>query len=196
MSLHSTMMAAAGSEAHSRAIRVAGFAGLFGLIAAPAVAGAGMPAGAMLATALLGVLLALLSAIDWATYRLPDVLTLPLAAAGLILAWVNGWGDPALRAGAAVAGGAGLALSGWLYEYVRGRPGLGLGDAKLYGAAGAWVGFEGLASVLLLACGAAMLFLAAAHLRGRKLALGTAIPFGPFLALGAWMVWLYGPIGP
>jgi prepilin signal peptidase PulO-like enzyme (type II secretory pathway) len=31
-------------------------------------------------------------------------------------------------------------------------------------------------------------------LRGIRLAAQSALPFGPFLALAAWLVWLFGPL--
>jgi leader peptidase (prepilin peptidase)/N-methyltransferase len=82
----------------------------------------------------------------------------------------------------------------WVYRRLRGRDGLGLGDAKLLAAAGAWVGAGGLPSVL---AGAAIAALAAAGgmmLAGRRLDRHTALPFGPFLAAATWLVWLFGPI--
>jgi leader peptidase (prepilin peptidase)/N-methyltransferase len=71
---------------------------------------------------------------------------------------------------------------------------LGLGDAKLFAGAGAWVSWQGLPSVLLLAAAAALAWqLVAARRRGRSL-MGGELPFGPYLATALWLVWLYGPI--
>ena len=77
-----------------------------------------------------------------------------------------------------------------VYRRLRGREGMGLGDAKLLGAAGAWVGWQGLAGVLLIA---AVTGLATAVVL-RRTSLSDALPFGPFLALGIWLTWLYGPL--
>ena len=79
-----------------------------------------------------------------------------------------------------------------LYSRVRGRDGLGLGDAKLFAASGAWLGLEGLPAVLLVACGAAIVALLVMAWRSQALSATTRIPFGPFLAFGTWIVWLYG----
>lgn len=161
-----------------------------------------LPSGGWLpwAGALLGWGLLTLAVIDARHFLLPDVLTLPLIPAGLLVTW---WSDqsapgPALLphhlAGAAL-GFAGLAGLGWLYRRLRGREGLGLGDAKLLAAAGAWVGWGGLGSVLLWA---ALPALVAALIYGRlrgTLSAGMAVPFGTFLAFGFWLTWLYGPIG-
>lgn len=67
---------------------------------------------------------------------------------------------------------------------------MGMGDAKLMAAAGAWVGVPGLAPVML---GGALLGLAFAgvqRLRGRVMGVGTRIPFGPSLAAALWLEWL------
>ena len=61
-------------------------------------------------------------------------------------------------------------------------------------AAGAWVSWMGLPSVLLIAAASG---LAGALLRGLaegKLSARRRLPFGPYLAAGLWLVWLYGPV--
>jgi leader peptidase (prepilin peptidase)/N-methyltransferase len=120
---------------------------------------------------------------------LPDGLTLPLIPVGLGLAWLQ---PPALTARliGAVAGYLGLAGLAALYRRWRGRDGLGLGDAKLLAAAGAWVGWQALPSVLLI--GAA---LGLAWALARRLRADQPLPFGPFLAIGFWLVWCFGPLG-
>jgi leader peptidase (prepilin peptidase) / N-methyltransferase len=131
--------------------------------------------------------------IDWRHTILPNVLTLPLIPLGLAagsLAPEALW-DPVLGT---VFGYLGLYVIAWIYRRLRGREGLGLGDAKLLAASGAWVGVTGLPSVL---GGAAIGGLAAAGcmmLAGVRLDRFSALPFGPFLAAATWLVWLYGPL--
>jgi leader peptidase (prepilin peptidase)/N-methyltransferase len=135
-----------------------------------------------------------LAVIDWRTYLLPDALTLPLALSGLAAAWFFDRDAFAGHAIAAAAGFAVFAAISFAYRRWRGRDGLGLGDAKLLGALGAWVSWQGLPSVVLYA---AVLGLAAAlalSLAGRGLSRDTRIAFGAFLALGGWLVWLCGPL--
>lgn len=154
-------------------------------------------------TAGFGWVLLALAVIDARHFILPDVLTLPLIPAGLAVAW---WLDPGggfdgsllhHTLGAAL-GFLGFAVLAWGYRRLRGREGLGLGDAKLLAAAGAWVSWSGLGSVLLWAAPLALVVaLAAGVIQGtlsEKLAGRSALPFGPFLALGIWLTWLYGPI--
>lgn len=149
----------------------------------------------MLATILLGGALVALSAVDLHTLRLPDAITLPLAAAGLGLAALLGW-EPSLawRCGAAAGGYLFVWGVNEGYRAIRGQAGMGLGDAKLFAVAGAWLGFEGLPSTLLYACAGALLFVAVRHSRGHPFDRREALPFGPFLAAGIWLVWLYGPL--
>ncbi|MGH7111780.1 MAG: prepilin peptidase, partial [Stellaceae bacterium] len=82
----------------------------------------------------------------------------------------------------------------WIYKKTRGGDGLGGGDAKLFAAAGAWVGALALPSVILVAALSALLAAALLRLAGVRLTARSAIPFGPFLALALWLVWLLGPL--
>ena len=82
-----------------------------------------------------------------------------------------------------------------VYRRVRGREGLGGGDPLLLGAGGAWVGWIGLPSVLLWAAAAALSLVAARFIMRRPMAGTDRLPFGVFLALGVWCVWLWGPLG-
>jgi leader peptidase (prepilin peptidase)/N-methyltransferase len=157
-----------------------------------------MPPHLIWPTAVLGWALLVLAAIDTRHFLLPDILTLPLIPAGLAMAW---WLDPSQllhHTLGAAAGYLGFAALAWLYHYLRGREGLGLGDAKLLAAAGAWISWTGLGSVLLWAAPLALVVsLAGGLIHGTlsdRLAGRVALPFGPFLALGFWLTWLYGPI--
>lgn len=143
---------------------------------------------------ILGTGLSLLSAIDARSYRLPDALTLPLLVAGLLLSWSTDGAPPWWHAASAIIGFAVMAGLAHAYRYMRGRSGLGLGDAKLLAASGAWVGAEALPTVLLWASGAAIAGLLVLLVRGRKVSPTSRIPFGPFLALGTWLVWVCGPL--
>ncbi len=141
---------------------------------------------------LAGVLVAL-AVIDVRRGILPDTLTLPLAAAGLALAAIDG-GPLDDRGLGAIAGYAAFALVAALYRRWRGRDGLGLGDAKLMAAAGAWVGWQGLPSVVLIGALAGLAGFGLRRMFNREVSLDRSIAFGPFLALALWLVWLYGPL--
>jgi leader peptidase (prepilin peptidase)/N-methyltransferase len=139
----------------------------------------------------LGWSLLALATIDTRQYLLPDYLTLPLLVGGLVICPML---DPAGPAPHWI--GAGV---GWLfimivhiaYRKLRGQEGIGLGDAKLFAASGAWVSWNGLPSVLLIASVAGLIVSLA---KGRDVTLQDRIPLGTFLCLGTWLVWLYGPL--
>ncbi|GGO51967.1 hypothetical protein GCM10012287_35210 [Streptomyces daqingensis] len=129
----------------------------------------------------------LLAAVDVRVSRLPDVLTLPLAAATAALlglasispAAEGSWGRALL--GCAVLGG------GFLVLFLVHPRGLGFGDVKLALTAGialGWYGWEPLLAGAFLAFLLHALFgfaLIAAGRANRR----TALPFGPFLLMGA-----------
>jgi leader peptidase (prepilin peptidase)/N-methyltransferase len=119
----------------------------------------------------LGWTLLTLSWIDWRSFLLPDVLTLPLLLSGLVICALDDPDDLTDHAIACVFGYGSFQALGWAYRRLRGRDGLGGGDAKLIAVAG-----------LLAALGLA--------LSGRSVTSTTRIPFGPCIALAFWLVWL------
>ncbi len=140
----------------------------------------------------LGWTLLALGWIDWEHLRLPDALTLPLLLAGLAATWAlqpDALFDHAL---AAAAGYAAFRLLQIGYRVLRGREGLGQGDAKLAAAAGAWAGLAALPIIVFGAALAGLCVALVAPLRGGRLGAAKALPFGPPLALALWVAWLYG----
>ena len=141
---------------------------------------------------LLGWGLLALGWIDWEHMRLPDVLTLPLILLGLA---TTAWLDPdALtdHAAAAALGYLAFRAIALAYRRLRGREGLGQGDAKLLAASGAWAGVALLPDIVL---GAALLGLATAAAQAllrRDVRADVPVAFGPSLALATWLVWLSG----
>lgn len=138
-----------------------------------------------LATILLFLCLGLAAREDLRSLRLPDHLTLGLVAAGLIF---SGHVSGVALSDRLIGAGSGFLLF-WLIGEVhfrlRGSEGLGLGDAKLFAAAGSWLGWAMLPMVLLVAAPSAIAF---GLWRSRS---GNQIPFGPFLAIGFGAVWLW-----
>lgn len=142
------------------------------------------------ATIVLGAALVFLTYFDLRTYLLPDAVTLPLIGAGLLLSL---WLEPPIegRLIGAIGGFAFLYLVNRAYHAIRGRHGIGLGDAKLLAAAGAWLGWQALPVVLLIASGGGLIAVALAGLRGYRISASARLPFGPFLAAGFAAVWIY-----
>lgn len=142
------------------------------------------------ATAILLCTLTALALIDARTQRLPDLLTLPLIAAGIAvntLIFSDLW---MAITGAALGYGVLVALE-LTYKRLRGRDGLGRGDAKLLAAGGAWCGAWLLPFILLAGSASALVFvLVLAALRGRAPDPTQPMPFGPWLALGIALGWV------
>jgi leader peptidase (prepilin peptidase) / N-methyltransferase len=171
-------------------------AGLIAVYAVPGLAlwRAGTPDASVLVLSLgLAVALVALSEFDRRTFRLPDLITIPLALCGVLAAALMGNGV-LWHLFSAALGLALILLVDWGYRAWRGFDGIGLGDAKLFAASGAWLGAQALPSVLLWACVSALGVLLLMHMSGRRVGARTAIPFGSFLAFGTWLVWCLGPL--
>jgi leader peptidase (prepilin peptidase)/N-methyltransferase len=144
----------------------------------------------------LGWTLLALAWIDWDHLLLPDALTLPLLLAGLGATWLL---DPLALVGHAVAAAAGylsFRAVELAYRWLRGRDGLGQGDAKLLAAAGAWVGLASLPLLVCIAAFASLTIITVLRLFGRPLDGATMLPFGPALCFGLWAMWLgFGGVG-
>jgi leader peptidase (prepilin peptidase)/N-methyltransferase len=140
---------------------------------------------------LLTCFLIALSGIDLRTQLLPDSLTLPLMWLGLVASLDNLYmpAKPALLG--AVAGYISLWSVVWVFKQITGKQGMGHGDFKLLAALGAWVGLAGVLPIIVLSSlvGAVVgsIWLAA---KGRDRA--TPIPFGPYLAMAGWIVFMWG----
>lgn len=146
------------------------------------------------ASLLLSAFLTVMTVMDARTFVLPDHLTLPLIALGLML---NAWLDPrslGWYSSGAIGGWCVIAGADAIYLRLRGRHGLGGGDAKLLAAGGSWVGLQGLPILLLWSCISALVLVLLAAASGRSIHATSRIPFGPHLAFGIWVTWLFGPL--
>lgn len=142
------------------------------------------------------ILAAFLAAIVWfdaRSFRIPDWLSLPLIALGLGAAWLFRPEMIAWHLAGAAAGYLLIRGLGVLYLRMRGTDGIGLGDAKLLAAAGAWLGLAALPLVLLIASLAGLIAVYVLRWLGRADA-RAPVPFGPFIALGIWVVWRFGSL--
>ena len=157
----------------------------------------GFGAPALLACVFTAYLVAL-TGIDIDRQLLPDILTVPLLWIGLVASVWHGGGDVpppvALRDAVigAVAGYGFLWLVFHVFKLITGKEGMGYGDFKLLAAIGAWLGWQMLPLVLLLAAfvGAAV---GLTMMAARRLGRGVPIPFGPYLAGAGWIALLWGP---
>jgi leader peptidase (prepilin peptidase)/N-methyltransferase len=141
----------------------------------------------LVAFALLALACALLIVIDLAVYRLPDLIIGPMypiliVALTVAAAVDRDWS----RFGRAAAGGAVLAV-GYLILALLVPWGLGLGDVKLAGLLGAFLGWTGWANVLVGTLAAFTLngVVAAVLLLSRRATRNSATAFGPWMVAGA-----------
>lgn len=134
-----------------------------------------------------------LTFIDFDTQLLPDDITLPLLWLGLLFN-INNTGFIDLKSAVigAVVGYMVLWSVYWLFKIVTGKEGMGFGDFKLLAAIGAWFGWQLIPAVILLSSVlGAVIGIGLIVARGKTG--NTAIPFGPFLALGGIAALFYGP---
>lgn len=136
-------------------------------------------------TIILTLILLRLVWIDVHSFRLPDVITLPMIAAGVMLSAVTGMTELWMSVSGGIVGYALFWFVGMIYFRRTGVDGLGLGDAKLFAASGTWLGILALPLVLLISSIAGLLF----ALIMQK-SLHQRLAFGPWLALGFWIVWM------
>lgn len=151
--------------------------------------------------------LLLITFIDLDHRFIPDEVSLPGIAVGLAASFLPGGIAPLDALGGVVLGGGVLWAVAWGYERLTGVEGMGYGDVKLLAMIGAFLGWQAIPAVLVVAsitgslAGALVIFTRGGRERARRVAqrLGAAalpawmqraarrteIPFGPFLALGA-----------
>jgi leader peptidase (prepilin peptidase)/N-methyltransferase len=128
--------------------------------------------------------------IDAETFRLPDVLTLPLIVVGLLETVLLEPERLKSRVTAVVLGYGVMWLLAQGYRMSRKREGLGMGDAKLLAALGAWTGIVALPWIAVLGSFLALVWAGGLRISGTKLTSTTRLPFGPFLAAAAWGIFL------
>lgn len=132
-----------------------------------------------------------LTFIDFDTQLLPDDITLPLLWLGLLLNIKYGFTDLTSAVIGAMAGYLVLWSVYWLFKLITGKEGMGYGDFKLLAAIGAWFGWQLLPAVILLSSVVgSVIGIGLILLKGKTRQ--TAIPFGPFLALGGIAALFYG----
>ncbi len=185
-------VSSAGHEVASTLVLTVRTAAAYACFATPRFWHDPVPSAYLAASLVLALSLALLSAIDIRTFTLPDTLTYPLLVAGLVFCAMFQLDSLSIHFIAAALGYLSFSALAVGYEIVRQRPGLGMGDAKLLAVSGAWLGIAELPPVVLIASLTALLVVLAQSISGRTITAETRIPFGPCLAFGTWLVWLYG----
>ena len=136
-------------------------------------------------------LLVAMSLIDLDTKYLPDDLTYPLLWGGLVVAALGGTIPLSAAVWGAVAGYVPLWLVAGGFALIMKRQGMGGGDLKLLAALGAWLGWQAILPIILIAS------IAGLCVNVPRMVLGKherhqQYPFGPFLAGGGLVVMFVG----
>jgi leader peptidase (prepilin peptidase)/N-methyltransferase len=150
-----------------------------------------LPCQPAIAAAVLGWTLLALGLIDLRAFRLPNPAVALLAVSGFAAALWLRTPSPTDSLIGAVAGFASLEAVRLAYRRLRNREGIGAGDPKMFAAIGAWVGWEQLPLLLLIASLAGLLWAIAGRLAGRRLDWSDRMPLGTLLAIASWPVWLW-----
>ena len=132
-----------------------------------------------------------LTLIDYDHMLLPDQITLPLLWLGLLVN-INGAIVPLSDAViGAVAGYMSLFSVFWLFKLVTGKEGMGHGDFKLVAVFGAWIGWQ-LLPLLILMASAVGAIIGISLMVFKNHQREQAIPFGPYLAIAGWITLIWG----
>ncbi|KJX01443.1 hypothetical protein RZ87_02535 [Enterobacter roggenkampii] len=140
------------------------------------------------AMALSAYLLAL-SQIDIQHQLLPDSLTLSLLWLGLIWHLLPGSVSLSDAVCGAIAGYLSLWVIYHLFRFITGTEALGYGDFKLLSALGAWLGWQQLPLLVLVASLMGITISMIIYLRKGRV--NKALPFGPFLSLAGWFLFYF-----
>jgi len=149
----------------------------------------------LLLSGLLYLNLVALALYDLRYFRLPNLLTFTLFVGGVVSVWLHPRFGQTHHIIGAVIGLLLFPTLNYVYRRLRGRDGIGLGDAKLLAGLGLWLGWQSLPPLLLIASASGLAFALVVGLtaKGQTSAskLNQPLPFGLFLCLGGWLTWLF-----
>lgn len=122
----------------------------------------------------------------------PDEITMPFLWLGLIFSYFEiGFVSLPDAFLGAVCGYLTLFIIYEVFKLITKKEGVGFGDFKLYAMMGAWLGWQMLPQILFVAAGLGTIFGLSGIIFGKK-SRETPIPFGPYLAAGAWIAMIWG----
>lgn len=136
-------------------------------------------------------ILIIITFIDLEHQIIPDVLSLPMIALGLLSSFFVAdlkWYDSLIGI---LLGGGVLYLVAWGYYLLTHKEGMGGGDIKLLAMIGAFLGWKAVPLVIFISAGIGSV-VGISLILINKAKRRTAIPYGPFLALAALISLLYG----
>ncbi len=143
----------------------------------------------------LGVLLTwvlvALAFIDFDHQLLPDDLVIPTLWLGLGISIIPVFASPQNSIIGAIAGYLVLWSVFQLFKLATGKEGMGHGDFKLLALFGAWLGWQYLPQIVLVSTLLGSV-IGITLIATKKSKAGSAIPFGPYIAIAGWLAMLYG----
>ncbi|WP_173466950.1 A24 family peptidase [Fibrobacter succinogenes] len=138
-------------------------------------------------------------AVDCKYKLIPDSISVGGIVAGLLISLVPGGVTPLQSLIGAVVAGGGLYLLGWIATKVLKKDAMGFGDVKLLAGYGALMGVTGAVETLLVAALLGILVMVPYGVLAAKKSAQNKnsedagqIPFGPFLAIAAPVIYLWG----
>ena len=140
-------------------------------------------------------------AVDCKYKLIPDSISVGGIVAGLLISLIPGGITPLQSLLGAVGAGGGLYLLGWIATKVLKKEAMGFGDVKLLAGYGALMGFTGAVETLIVAAVLGLLVMLPYGMITAKKANKNGgenneesgqIPFGPFLAVAAPFMYLWG----
>ncbi|MDE2460965.1 MAG: prepilin peptidase, partial [Gammaproteobacteria bacterium] len=132
-----------------------------------------------------------LAAIDLDKQLLPDKITLPMLWLGLLFNLGHVFTDLRSAVIGAVAGYLSLWCVYQVFKLTTGKEGMGFGDFKLFALLGAWLGWQCLPLIILIAAASGAI-IGTALIVTRRSQRGAPIPFGPYLVIAGWIALVWG----
>jgi len=130
------------------------------------------------------VSLLIITYIDIDHQIIPDIITLPGIPIGFLTSFILPNLSYKQSLMGILIGGGSLYLVAWLYFVIKKKEGMGGGDIKLLAMIGAFIGWQGVLYTIFVASAVGTVSGILVMLRQQK-GLKLAIPFGPFLSIGA-----------
>lgn len=133
-----------------------------------------------------------LTFIDFKHQLLPDTMTLSTLWIGLLFNTIPLYTPLQNAVWGTVIGYLLLWLATWIFLKLRHKQGMGHGDFKMTAMVGAWLGFEGMLNSIILAVVLGAIF-SSLLLLFKRASFAKPVPFGPYIAICAWISLLCGP---
>ena len=130
-------------------------------------------------------LLLICSFIDMDHKIIPDVISIPMIISTPLIIWLHPDLDWKSGLIGVLVGGGSVILINWIYYFLRGGTGIGMGDAKLLAAIGGWLGYQAIFPTFFYGSILGSVFGVSAMILKKRWNLKSELPFGPFLAVGA-----------